>query len=221
MTTPKARKPDMTMIATQQFDYEALSESTKIVVQQKTSEIRSRMNKAASNIMEIGERLIAVKEQLGHGQFREWLTAEFAWDERSAQRMMKVATTFKSDNLSDLALAPSALYLLASDATPQEVKDRFVQKAQDGEQVTHAEVKQAVQVTRATPQVVSKAEYEGEIVDEETGEVFEDASRKRRKYGKGVILANKAIAVLQEIPTDDPLREVGLDTVAEWIEFNR
>ncbi len=49
----------------------------------------------------------------------------------------------------------------------------------------------------------------------------EELSKTERKRGKGVELANDAIAILQRIPIDDPLREIGLDTVTGWIKANK
>src|SRR6185503_9709278 len=100
------------------FDYQALDAETRIVVQQRTGEIKALMKRTAQDIIEIGEKLIEVKERLGHGHFGEWLGAEFEWTPMTAQRFMQVATQFKNNNLLDLNFAPSALYLLAAPGTP-------------------------------------------------------------------------------------------------------
>ena len=34
---------------------------------------------AAQDIIDIGQKLTEVKQQLGHGNFRNWLTTEFEW----------------------------------------------------------------------------------------------------------------------------------------------
>jgi hypothetical protein len=54
------------------FDYAALNLETRIVVQQRTSEIKSLMRHTASDIFDIGQKLTEVKAQLGHGYFRDW-----------------------------------------------------------------------------------------------------------------------------------------------------
>lgn len=133
----------MTDLATT-FDYATLSRDARLVVTQKTTEIRDRMGRAAQNIVEIGERLLAVKDTLGHGKFGAWLSAEFQWSYPAAARMMQVAEQFKSINLRDLTIAPSALYLLASNTTPPEVRKKFIAEAAAGKPVTHADVKAAV-----------------------------------------------------------------------------
>ena len=126
------------------FDYETLGPDTRAVVQQKTTEIRDRMGRAAQNIVEIGERLIAVKKKLVHGQFGDWLESEFEWTDRTARQMMAVAERFKSETVSDLGIGAKALYLLASPSTPDEIRDHFIAEAESGKPVTHAAVKQAI-----------------------------------------------------------------------------
>lgn len=126
------------------FDYRSLDGESRIVVEQKTAEIRDRIGRAALNIFEIGERLVAVKARLGHGQFGTWLDAEFGWSDWTARKMMAVASQFKSVNFSDLKIAPSALYLLASEGVPAEVREEVIEQAKAGKQVTHADVKRAV-----------------------------------------------------------------------------
>jgi ParB-like chromosome segregation protein Spo0J len=49
----------------------------------------------------------------------------------------------------------------------------------------------------------------------------DDSEKAQKSRGRGVQLANDAIAILQRIPIDDPLRQIGLDTVAKWIKTNR
>lgn len=117
------------------FDYSGLPAETRIVVQQRTSEIRSLMKRTASDIIEIGQKLIEVKDQLGHGKFGAWLEAEFAWSDRTAQKFMRVADSFKSEPGSDL-IPPKALYLLSAPSTPEAAREEAVDRAESGEQIT-------------------------------------------------------------------------------------
>lgn len=120
------------------FDYTALDSETRIVVQQRTSEIKTLMRRAASDIIEIGQKLIDVKARLGHGNFGGWLVAEFDWTDRTARQFMQVADTFKSENFSDLRIAPSALYLLAAQSTPESARTEALDRAAAGEVITHS-----------------------------------------------------------------------------------
>lgn len=92
------------------FDYTFLTSEVQTFVRCKTCEIKSLMRLNAQNIIDIGEKLIEVKEQLGHGNFRAWLRTEFACSARTAARFMKVATQFKGANLAHLSITASALY---------------------------------------------------------------------------------------------------------------
>ena len=50
---------------------------------------------------------------------------------------------FKCDTVSHLA--PSALYLLASDSTPEEVRKKFIERAKTGALITQADVRKALE----------------------------------------------------------------------------
>jgi hypothetical protein len=128
------------------FDYEALNSGTRTVVQQKTGEIRCLMRRAAQDIVDIGLKLLEVKEQLPHGQWLPWLAREFPqWGERSARNFMSVATTFKSATVADLPIAQRALYLLASPSTPPAARNEAIAVARRGEEVTHAKAREIVE----------------------------------------------------------------------------
>lgn len=122
---------------TKVFDYAALDAETRIVVQQKTGEIKERTRRAAQDIIDIGAKLIEVKEKLGHGKFGNWLSAEFNWSEWTARRFMRVAETFKTGNLPDLNFGASALHLLASPSAPDEARQEAIERAGAGEFISH------------------------------------------------------------------------------------
>ena len=65
--------------AVEGFDYGALDMETRVVVQQRTGEIRSLVRRSAQDIIDIGLKLGEVKQRLGHGGFGKWLEAEFEW----------------------------------------------------------------------------------------------------------------------------------------------
>jgi len=49
------------------FNYSALDSETRIVVRQRTDEIKTLVRRSAQDIIDIGNKLIEVKEQLGYG----------------------------------------------------------------------------------------------------------------------------------------------------------
>ncbi|MFN6571994.1 DUF3102 domain-containing protein [Dendronalium sp. ChiSLP03b] len=64
------------------FDYEILDDKQRIVIQQRTGEIKERLRRSAQDIWEIGQKLADVRSRLKHGQFETWLKAEFGWSRR-------------------------------------------------------------------------------------------------------------------------------------------
>ena len=122
----------------QEFDYSALNSETQIVVQQRTSEIRSLLRRTAQDIFDVGQKLIEVKAQLGHGHFRTWLNTEFDWSIWTATKFMQVADKFKCVKFSHLDIAPSALYELAAPSTPDYVRCEAIERASHGETITHS-----------------------------------------------------------------------------------
>ncbi|MDJ0618191.1 MAG: DUF3102 domain-containing protein [Calothrix sp. MO_192.B10] len=126
------------------FDYNVLSPKVQIIVQDKTSELKSLMRRSIQDIIDIGQKLIEVKEQLGHGNFRAWLKAEFDWSIRTASRFMQVATQFKCANLAHLNVAVSALYLLAQPSTPEKARKQALEIAKEGENITYNKAKEII-----------------------------------------------------------------------------
>ena len=138
------------------FDYASLDSETCQFVQEQTGEIRLLMRRTAQGIIEVGQKLIEVKQRLGHGHFLDWLAAEFEWTERTARRFMTVAEKFgtKSDILSSVDVAPTALYLLAAPSTPETAREEALVLAQRGEAITPTTAKQLKQRhSSPTPQL--------------------------------------------------------------------
>src|SRR5262249_11122777 len=94
-TAPALRQPARAT-PIEPFDYAALGAPTQMLVRQRAAEIRSLVRRTAQDIVDIGHKLIEVKEALRglRGAFGRWLQAEFAWGERTAQRFVQVAEHF-------------------------------------------------------------------------------------------------------------------------------
>ncbi len=150
--------PQQQAIAVDEF-YAGLDVETRIVVQQRTSEIKTLMRRTAQDIVDIGQKLIEVKSRLEHGLFYAWLRAEFEWSESAAVKFMQVAERFKSVNFTDLQVAPSALYLLAAPSTPASAYEEALKRAEQGEHITHRVAQEMVAAHKSVP--MSEG-YEGE-----------------------------------------------------------
>jgi hypothetical protein len=130
------------------FNYDLLETKLADKVRTAADRIRERVKKTVEDIIEVGNDLLAVKEALPHGQFLPWLRAEFGWSERSAENFMSVADKFKSAKIADLPIQPSAAYFLAAPSIPDEARQKAVEKAEAGEEITFATAKEIVAEAR-------------------------------------------------------------------------
>ena len=126
------------------FNYEALTPATRDVVIECTRLIRTHSRLAGESIVKIGQALIEVRVNLGHGHFIEWLEKEFGWSDRTARNFMTAARSFKSETISDLDISAGALYRIAAPSFPEPLRARVVEHARHFGRVTQAGV-QAVE----------------------------------------------------------------------------
>lgn len=127
------------------FDYSSLDTQVTKRVQSSAEAIRQQVRSTLESAIKIGEELVAVKEALPHGQFLPWLRAEFGWAERTARNFMAVAEQFgKSAIIADLPIQPTAAYLLAAPAVPDEAREVAIEKAKAGEEITVSAAKEIV-----------------------------------------------------------------------------
>lgn len=136
------------------FDYSSLDAETMSFVQQQTGEIRSLMKRTAQDVIEIGQKLIEVKQRLEHGQYRKWIEAEFNWGKSTANSFENVAKQFTNVQNLDV-FAPSALYALAAPSTPKEAREEAIALAQTGKKISYTvsqEIKQKHKSKLAKPE---------------------------------------------------------------------
>lgn len=127
------------------FDYSVLDVETRIVVQQRTGEIKSLVKRVARDIVEIGGKLAEVKDRLGRNdRFTAWLEAELKWAERTAYNFITVWQKFKDADFALENIATSAIYLLAAPSTPDVAVDAVRKIAQEGGEITHSIAKAIV-----------------------------------------------------------------------------
>ena len=137
-------KEQLLTLEAQSFNYASLKNETRVVVQRYASEIKSLMQNVAQDIINIGQKLTEVKQQLGHGNFRNWLKVELGWSVSTALRFMQVSEQFKCINLTHLEIAASALYLLAAPSTPAFAREEALERATQGEAISYTMAKTIV-----------------------------------------------------------------------------
>lgn len=133
------------------FDYSGLDSETRIIVQQRCGEVRSLIKRSGADILEIGQKLIEVRDRLKHGKWGAWLHAEFEWSIDTAENYMRVARQFgQIPNGSDFHAR--ALYLLASPNTPPEAREEAIALVGSGQPVSLATAKALVEEYKAPAQ---------------------------------------------------------------------
>jgi hypothetical protein len=116
--------------------------------------IRLLVKRSAADILDIGRRLIAVKQRLGHGQWLPWLDKEFGWHQTTAAKFIRVAESVDKLSpgldLSDCTIDAGALYLLAAPEASDDWRREVVETAH-GKRITveEAETIAARQVAEA------------------------------------------------------------------------
>jgi hypothetical protein len=206
------------------FDYTSLDSDTASFIRQQTGEIRALMRRATQDIFEIGTKLREIKAKLGHGNFLTWLEAEFSWTERTARRFMSVAEQFanKSDLVSDLDFAPTALYTLASPSLPEEARVEAIEIAKTGEFIS---AKKAEQIKQKYYSKVVKSKKQSKIADDvasvpPTPEIIEaelESPPSQQETPIPPSPTSKSEALLEErVPEPDEVKALPPSPPSQW-----
>lgn len=154
-TTNSSYEQTFDSVYQQGFDYENLDLQTQINIKQKTFEIKSLIRKTAQDIVEMGQKLAEVKQQLKHGKFISWLKFEFNWSVSSATKFMQVSEQFKNVNFTYFNFDSSALYILAAPSTPESARLDAMKIASEGKNITYSLAKSIVKQHKALAQTNS------------------------------------------------------------------
>lgn len=139
-----------------------MQELTEFNIEKTTAEILMLKDQTAQNIIEIGKRLIKVKENLEHGQFLNWLENKVEFSRYTANRFMKIATEFS--NVSAVQhLGSKKLFLLAG--LDEEDREEIM-KENNVEDMTSRELEQVVKEKKEIKkQLEAEQEYSNELQD--------------------------------------------------------
>lgn len=186
------------------FDYNALDMETRIVVQQKTEQIKLIGRRLSQDIVTIGEHIIAVKDKLGYGKFDAWLSVEFGWTRRTAERFMSVAERFEKRH--NVAFSPTVLYLLAQPSTPDEAIEDLQERQESGEPVTVAVAKAVVDTAKLDEAVKTDVQadaakiltfFAGQTIKRsQIGHAFQGFEAGRLQKAINFLIADKSAALL-------------------------
>lgn len=132
------------------YDYSQIADANmRTMAQRAADEIKPRLRRATEDILIIGQRLAVVREYLPHGQWMDWIEAEFEMGDETARNFINVATRFNGKFQNFGNLKPSALYMLAAPSTPDEAVAEVETHLANGYTPTVAETKQIIATVRA------------------------------------------------------------------------
>lgn len=134
-----------------------------------TAEILILKQQTAQNIIEIGKRLISVKESLPHGEWSKWLKEKVDFSERTAQNFIRVANECSNTKaLADLGI--TKVYALLS--MPEEERKEFI-KEHDVESMSTRELQKAIKEKQELEAKLKKSEVENNKIKEKLSSIEE------------------------------------------------
>jgi hypothetical protein len=113
---------------------------------------KGKTSKKDKELVTLEKHLKEVKDRVGHGRWLPWLKAEFGWTGQSALNFIRVyeLSQSKSKTVLDLNLPLRTIYLLAAPSTPQAAKDEVIERAANGDELSHDTVKGIVDKSKTT-----------------------------------------------------------------------
>jgi hypothetical protein len=130
------------------FPYGELPPEKAAELQQLAESIRGLGRKQIDAMIEIGRKLAKAQEELEHGQFIPWITAEFDMSHRTALNYIHLAklAADKPEIISDLP--PTAGYLIAAPGTPSAARQAVADRIRAGEALKVDDVKKIVRAAK-------------------------------------------------------------------------
>ncbi len=182
-----------------------MQDLTEFNIEKTTAEILILKDQTAQNIIEIGKRLIEVKENLEHGKYKQWLKEKVQFTERSAQRFMLIGREF-SNTTSLSHLGSTKLFLLAG--LDEEDRQEVMQK-NNVEDMTTRELNQAVKEKKELKkQLKEEQEYSQEL--QEAIKQKEQQIKTLREEIENIQIPKKEIVekeVIKEVISEDLILE--------------
>jgi len=169
-----------------------------VYLAERAGAIRALGKRMVKDICEIGRLLTECKGRVGHGRWLPWLDVEFGWSDKQAERFMSVfKLNSKIDNLSNMTIDASALYLLAAPSS-NELRDEVIERAQNGEAITHEQVRELIDKARAESDAVHAANLE-RLLQQNRTELASREQAVRAEYdGKMIFDEGELAAQIEE-----------------------
>lgn len=141
-----------------------MNELTTQKKQHYTIRATSCLKRMAQDIIELSQIAHEYREEFGHQEYVEWITEELKISKRQGHNLLSVYEKFGvSANFALTDFAPSALYLLSQDSTPESARQESIELAESGETVTHAKAKEIAdahkEIERLKKELADKDEF--------------------------------------------------------------
>ena len=197
-----------------EFRYERLDSTVAADVRDAAARITTRLQVQGRHAIEIGADLKTVKARLPHGLFGPWLTAEFGWTERTAQRFMRLADTFGSESDIVSGLPLTLLHQLAAPSTPAGVRAPILNRIRRGELVVAAEIAETLRAANARG-------AQGARGHPRTGDHTTAPLLVIRLSRGSEVLASSSLAVSEDMAPDLEQRVKAIESFADFGELMR
>lgn len=139
------------------FDYGQLDVETRIVVQQRTSEIKDLLRSALGDMIEAGRKCKEVRDALRHnksGGFMGWVDRE-GLGRQTVYNIISMHDAFGNyPKFGQLDIAKTAAYLLAAPSTPEPARLEAIERAEAGETITVPTAKAIVAQHKTAPPAI-------------------------------------------------------------------
>ena len=178
-----------------------MNDLTNFNLETTTTEILMLKDQTAQNIIEIGKRLIEVKENLQHGEYLSWLKTKVQFTERTAQRFMQVGKEF-SNTTSLSHLGSTKLFLLAG--LDEENRQEVMQENNLGDMTT----RELEQVVKEKKEIKKQLEAEQEYSNE-----LQEAIKEKDKKIEELKQQNQPKIIEKEV-----IKEVKKEVIPEGVQ---
>jgi hypothetical protein len=127
------------------FNYARINDpQVRKQARESAAEIKRLITKTAEYVIEVGKRLLAVKDMLSDEEFEAWRSAEFHFKDTTCSNYMAIAEKF-GDVKCPENIQPAALYRLARANVPEDLVQETLARATNGEKTRETDVRLAVQ----------------------------------------------------------------------------
>ena len=129
-------------VASGKYDYSRLPEAIRVQAITAEGTIVQGLRSAVQRVIEAGQVLMWAKETFPHGEYLPWVQQACGLSRSHASQLIKAAQWANVRHIEHLdGIADTrALFLLSADATPEDVREWFMERAAAGDVPTRAEV---------------------------------------------------------------------------------